>query len=234
MTHGHNPKKPPLPSFFSRLTEWSGWEYLYEERRKVLLVVLLVIGFVLGLGWIISRKQSSSLGKIIQAEALVTTITDPSSEETDATVQKAVDTLFSLSKDPLVLSRFCDVLTQEEILTKKKDLTPDFCDATSLQLSQQNCPVLSSLMELTLLQRKGSWQQALSKVDEMKEQFHTPWLSLYLLIQKAHILGELGQSTHQVIEELRSAAGQIESVDEFFETWFQATANDFFNSLEKK
>ncbi len=48
MTHGHNPKKPPLPSFFSRLTEWSGWEYLYEERRKVLLVVLLVIGFVLG------------------------------------------------------------------------------------------------------------------------------------------------------------------------------------------
>jgi hypothetical protein len=233
MAPEENPKKPPLPLLFGRMAEWSGWEYLYEERRKVTAIVIVIVCLLLGLGWFASKRETSSLGKLLRAEAVVDAITDPSNEEPPATIQADVSTLFSLSQNEEVVSTFSGVLAQEEIVAKKRDLEATFFDITSKKALEQGCPTIASVTQLSLLQGKGLREEALTKIEELLSQPNSPWMSLYLLIQKAHILQELGRPNFSTIEELRAVSKNIESVDDFFNTWLHLNANDFFESLVK-
>jgi hypothetical protein len=232
MEQQSNSPKPSVSLLFSHMADWSGWEYLYEERRKVSACVILVVCILLGIGWLVSRKQSSSLGMLIQATNTVNTITKPTSDESQEIIQHASEKLFSLSADPSVLSLFCGVLAQEDVLTKGKELNRNFFTLTSKQLIEQGCPQLSSLVQATLIQENGSKQEALQKIEDLLPQSQLPWLGLYLLIQKAYLLQELGKPNDTVIEELKTRAQAIESVNDYFEDWFHTTPADFFDTLK--
>ena len=131
---GESPNRPPFSTFFGRMAEWSGWEHLYEERRKVFAITILIVCFALGLGWLFSHRETSSLGKLIRAESVVATISNPENTESLPTIQKDIETLFSLAHNKEVSSRFCGVLAQEELL-EKREITPFFFEETSRQAS---------------------------------------------------------------------------------------------------
>lgn len=229
----HSPKTP-FPLLLGQVADWSGWEYLYEERRKVFAFIILIVAVLLGIGWLVSKKQTSSLGDLLQAEAIVTTITDPSSDVPPETIEKDATKLLSFSQDPTILSRFCGVLAQEDILTKEKDFNKKPFDTTSKQLIEQGCPMLSSLVQASLIQETGSKDEALKKIDDLLVETHLPWFRLYLLIQKAYLLQELGKPNNHVIEELKTCAKGIDEVNDFFEEWLHVSAIDFFESLTRK
>jgi hypothetical protein len=233
MEQGTQNPKTPLPLLFSRIADWSGWEYLYEERRKVSAIIILGICIFLGIGWFISKKQTSSLGMLLQAENVVSTITNPTVKLAPEAIEKDSDKLFNLTSSAAVSSRFCGILAQEDILMHSHELKASFFDTTSKQLDKQGFPLLSQLAQTTLTQGTGSKEEALQKIDSLLPQSRLPWLTLYLLTQKAYLLKELGKPNEEVIEELKNQAKTIKSVEDFFEDWFHLTSSDFFESLIK-
>jgi hypothetical protein len=231
-------KKPEnLPPFrlFDRFTDWSGWETLYEHRRKVFGVAFLVVALLLGFVWLIAQYQTSSLNTLFKAETLVSTITNP--EDTLPNIEKDSEQLFTLSENNEVLARFCGTLAQEDILRETPPLTQKYFEALEEKMLAENNPDLFALAKAAIAEKDiclKDIEGVLSSLKVQKKETSCITLYTYLLIQKAKILSEQGTSPSETILELSNIFSNNQNIADFFENWLHCNTNDFLTSLEKK
>ena len=149
------------PRWYENLIHWSGWEDLYEHRRKVALVVflcLIVIGFI---GWLVSRHASESVYSTVRAEMVVDRLLkregSSAEEEIDASEEtKRLESLAPLKSE--LGKRFSGIIAQEEVLLDDKIDVNRFQVAASA-LNHANLPLQALVVEATQLCAENKWQE---------------------------------------------------------------------------
>lgn len=214
-------------SWHERLVSWSGWEKLYERRFGVIVVLLCVVSLLLGIGWLVTRRQNSSVGNIMWLEQCAQTFRK--SEENPDYTKILVRMNDMVPRKGELADRFSGVIVQEQLV---QSLAPsaERCSVTSTLLTKAQLPTYAELLSGSIAAVQGKNDEALQTIDSTLAHASSlsPRLHFYLLVQKAHLLA--GKLDSAFFDNLQQIATEL---PESFDRCFPNGVNHFVQFLRE-
>ncbi len=231
--HAPKPEIHP-PRWYEYALHWSGWEMIYEHRRKVASGVAFCLIFAGFIGWLYARRATSSVQSIMRAERIVNQLTQgpgPDQEEVDAAQEtKRMEVLAPVNSQ--LGRRFSGVIAQEEVLNKLP-IDADRFHAAVQELTEAKLPLQALVVEATKLSAENKPHEALQIIETLlsKAKANTN-LYTYALLQKASLLRTLNQPNESVITEIKEILSQSPRLSDSLEEWCDETPESLLNYLQ--
>jgi hypothetical protein len=237
-------QQPPqlnVPGWYDRLLMWSGWDWIVEYHRSLIAAAVFLVAVICLIGWWVGRSESSSVGHMFRAEAIVERLRSPNSapDETEQALETDRQRLFELTRqNASIADRFAGVVAEEELLQHAQELSTKAFETASQNLTQASLELHSTLVHATLLAHQEKTDEALNIINDIIEKSGAadstapyPELHAYALLQKASLLQQQKQSNGPVIDELHQWLTDHPSVDEALDSWFSGKGRQVINSL---